>query len=96
MFQWDTSHQQTPDALLTRAAALAALGPVDLSLGAHCLLGILATQCLFLILFFYWNIIALQCCVQLLLYSEVNQPYAYTHPLGPSWSSRAPHPIPPI
>ena len=37
----------TPDSLLTRAAALAALGPMDLSLGAHYLLGILATQYLF-------------------------------------------------
>ena len=30
---------------------------------------------------YYWSIVALQCFVKFLQYSEVNQPYIYLHPL---------------
>ena len=41
--------------------------------------------------FYNWSIVALQCCVTLLLYNEVNQLYVYIHPLPlgpPSQSSQ--------
>ena len=61
----------------SRLKSISALGGFLFLFWDICLLRELSV----VVIYFYWNIVALHCCVSFLLYSKVNQLYVYKHSL---------------